>query len=292
MTFFTEANENKKPAPVAPPAIEMTAEVPAGVGAVLKTRRLELGLKHKDVAKEIKIKAEYLKAIEDEEFDRLPTQQYLRLFIKTYAAHLGFDAQEIYSVFDTQEMPVKRPEKKEADSETKPPGPGNKISLPTLILISAGGIVVLFLLVVYLFRGEGDFPSIELNAPPDTVETIPDISQAVIEPVITPGVPSPAYQLEIRGLDSTWMVIQADDDTVFVGLITAGEVDSWSADSVFKFSLTNFRGVEAKINGSYLKPFRLWGGPVQAREINGDNLGRYLDSTRTAESPAGAESTD
>lgn len=288
MTFFVEQNNNHaaaSPTPPHPPA--MPRENGETVGQLLKARRLKLGLKHKDIFKEIKIKPEYLKAIEDEEFDRLPAPQYLRLFIRTYAQHLGFDIQEIYSVFDTQEMPEKKPEKKDARPPLPEPPEGR---FKTYIIAAIGAVIIMFVLVVWLFGPSKEPPPAE---PEDAVTAVADSaadSSTTQAGLAVPEIPpAPQYSLYIRGLDSTWMVIQADDDTVFIGFIEENETRSWVADSSFKFSLSNFDGVQVAMNGRYLKPFRQWNGPVQAREVGGYNLDRYLDSTRLDQPVSEAE---
>jgi hypothetical protein len=83
------------------------------------------------------------------------------------------------------------------------------------------------------------------------------------------------------------MCIQSDGDTVFEENILPGEIMWWTADSSFKFSLVHSEGVEAMINGRYLKPFAQWRGRIQAREVGGFNLERYLDSTRLTENAGG-----
>ena len=281
MTFFVELNSNdRQPQPPPTGPAPVPPNTGTRVGPLLKARRLELGLKHKDITKEIKIKPEYLKAIEDEEFDLLPTPQYLRLFLRTYALHLGFDIQEIYSIFDTQEMPVKKPEKKEPRLEAPQPSPTPQSGMKAYIWAGAAGVVVLFLIVLWLFSPGKKAPPPSTSTQIGTADSVADTASqpAAVEVPVRPL--SWRYHLQVRGLDSTWMVIQADSDTVFMGFIEADEVRSWSADSSFKFSLSHFDGVEAKINGCYLKPFRQWRGPVQAREVGGYNLDRYIDSTR------------
>jgi len=289
MTFFVERNDNdRQPPPPSPGPAAMPSNAGTRVGALLKARRMELGLKHKAITKEIKIKSEYLKAIEDEDFDLLPAPQYLRLFLRTYAEYLGFDVQEVYGVFDTQEMPVKKPEKKESRKETPQPGLPKRDGAKALIWGSAVGVLALFLIVLWLFGGGKETPSPLVDESTATAAadsaadtTVTGMAAETEASVSSPA--SPRYWLQITGLDSTWMVIQADDDTVFIGFIETGEIKSWMADSAFKFSLSNYDGVEAVINGYYLKPFRKWRGAVQAREVGGYNLDLYIDSTRLAQ---------
>ncbi len=283
MTFFVELDhQDSSSQPTPPPA--PTPDNGAHVGALLKARRRELGLKHKDVTRDIKIKAEYIKAIEDEEFELLPTPEYLRLFLKTYAEYLGFDTQEIYSVFDTQEMPARKPiprglaQNQEAQTPAKTVIPEKKsFQMTPAIWIGIAVVLALFVAVMIIF-GRQISPGERVMSP---ATTEPAEDSAVVSPEEeTPEiVPVPPMQLAMTGLDSTWLVVQADGDTVFIGFMTEGEVRTWNADSGFALSLSHYDGVTASINGYELKPFRTWDGPIRAREITRQNFETYLDTT-------------
>ena len=41
----------------------------------------------------IKIRGKYLRALEDEQFDMLPAETYVKGFLRTYAEYLGLDGQ-------------------------------------------------------------------------------------------------------------------------------------------------------------------------------------------------------
>lgn len=59
------------------------------MGNVLKERREELGKNIKEIAKITRVRANYLKAIEEEEFSTLPIPVYTKGYIKEYAKFLG-----------------------------------------------------------------------------------------------------------------------------------------------------------------------------------------------------------
>jgi len=64
-----------------------------GVGALLEKARVEQGLTIEEVAERTKIKPQFLEAIEQEQFQLLPDQAYVRPFIRTYARALGVEDQ-------------------------------------------------------------------------------------------------------------------------------------------------------------------------------------------------------
>jgi cytoskeleton protein RodZ len=63
------------------------------IGSSLKEARLRKGLDLAAAAEDTKIRSRHLQALEDEQFDVLPGQTYVRGFLKTYADFLGLDGQ-------------------------------------------------------------------------------------------------------------------------------------------------------------------------------------------------------
>ncbi len=63
------------------------------IGSSLKEARLRKGLDLNAAADATKIRPRHLQALEDEQFDVLPGQTYVRGFLKTYAEFLGLDGQ-------------------------------------------------------------------------------------------------------------------------------------------------------------------------------------------------------
>ncbi|MFO1128969.1 MAG: DUF4115 domain-containing protein [Rhodospirillales bacterium] len=69
------------------------------VGALLRRRRVDLGRSIAEVARDVRIRQAFLEAIETGHFDRLPGGAYTIGFIRTYAEHLGLDANDIVRRF-------------------------------------------------------------------------------------------------------------------------------------------------------------------------------------------------
>ncbi|HEY6018292.1 MAG TPA: RodZ domain-containing protein [Gaiellaceae bacterium] len=61
------------------------------IGSSLRQARQHRGLEIADVERETHIRAKYLGALEDERFDVLPGQAYVRGFLRTYADFLGLN---------------------------------------------------------------------------------------------------------------------------------------------------------------------------------------------------------
>jgi cytoskeleton protein RodZ len=83
------------------------------IGSSLREARLRQGLDFPEIETGTKIRGKYLQALEDENFDVLPGETYIKGFLRTYAEYLGLDGQlyvdEFNSRYVTPEpMPVIR----------------------------------------------------------------------------------------------------------------------------------------------------------------------------------------
>ena len=63
------------------------------IGASLREARARRQLGYDQVEAETKIRAKYIRCMEDEQFDVLPSGTYVRGFLRTYADYLGLDGQ-------------------------------------------------------------------------------------------------------------------------------------------------------------------------------------------------------
>ena len=63
------------------------------IGASLREARARRQLSYDQVEAETKIRAKYIRCMEDEQFDVLPSGTYVRGFLRTYADYLGLDGQ-------------------------------------------------------------------------------------------------------------------------------------------------------------------------------------------------------
>ena len=63
------------------------------IGNSLREARLRQHLDFPELEQATKIRARYLRALEDEEFDTLPAETYVKGFLRAYAEYLGLDGQ-------------------------------------------------------------------------------------------------------------------------------------------------------------------------------------------------------
>ena len=63
------------------------------IGNSLREARLRQSLDFPEIEQGTKIRGKYLRALEDEQFEFLPSQTYVKGFLRTYAEYLGLDGQ-------------------------------------------------------------------------------------------------------------------------------------------------------------------------------------------------------
>jgi hypothetical protein len=74
----------------------------AGIGSTLREARMRLHLDVSDFETRTKIRAKYLRAMEDEEWSQLPGYTFAKGFLRTYADMLGLDGRALVDEFKRQ----------------------------------------------------------------------------------------------------------------------------------------------------------------------------------------------
>src|SRR5690242_6954105 len=74
----------------------------ADIGATLREARMRARIDIGEVESKTKIRAKYLRAIENEEWDLLPGPVYARSFLRTYGDFLGLDSRMLVEEYKRQ----------------------------------------------------------------------------------------------------------------------------------------------------------------------------------------------
>ena len=124
------------------------------IGNSLREARERQGLGYPEIELATKIRAKYIRALEEENFTSIPGDAYIRGFLRTYADYLGLDGDvyvdEYASRFITSwrdELPP-RPERRRIRTRERPVG-------RRAVLLVAIGAVVVAALVFAAFRIPG-----------------------------------------------------------------------------------------------------------------------------------------
>jgi cytoskeleton protein RodZ len=125
------------------------------IGNSLREARERQGLEYPQIELATKIRAKYIRALEDEHFEVLPTGTYIKGFLRSYAEFLGLDGQLYVDEYNSRnvvesfdDMPQRRPPRRHDRSVEK-----------KVVLLALGGIAALTGLVIVAWRfGGSDTP--------------------------------------------------------------------------------------------------------------------------------------
>lgn len=192
------------------------------VGETLREARLRQQIDIADVEQATKIRSKYLRALEAEEFDRLPGATYVRTFIRSYADFLGLDAQLLVEEYrlrhdpsdDTEAVPLApapsaRPRRREP---RRRPGGGSSGG-PSRATMIAGAAAVILVALALLGLLVGD-PQGDDGREPANAPRAPDRERGADGggPGGGDGRPAPeTVELEIRPLDETYVCAENGD---------------------------------------------------------------------------------
>jgi cytoskeleton protein RodZ len=139
------------------------------IGNSLREARLRQGLDLAEIEQATKIRSRYLRALEEEQFELLPAQTYVKGFLKAYADQLGLDGdlyvEEFNSRFATEEEPA-QPTRGGGGSW---PRPVRFQSSAVLISLTAIGLAAALVVVAWRF-GATDEPEDIPGLPPAVSE--------------------------------------------------------------------------------------------------------------------------
>jgi cytoskeleton protein RodZ len=111
------------------------------IGAYLAEVRKHYGLERRQVADSLRIRREYIAAIEDGRFEALPEAVYTRGFVRSYAAFLGLDKEAVLQRFmdDFSKLdPKKQFYIPEPTQKELKPGKGILVLVLAVLLLLAG----------------------------------------------------------------------------------------------------------------------------------------------------------
>ncbi len=243
------------------------------VGAYLRTIRESRGLTLEDVASVTRIGKNYLLAIEEGTFEKLPSSTYIKGFLRVYASYLGLSSDEIIARFE----PVTASRTATAHEQSSSGLSNEKRMCPKVggrgRWLTSLALLALVIAAAYLF---GEKPE-RTNPAPLSAPVTPTATQvAAIQParststsplppvavVTSQAVPPasgtssfPGIILRLKVNQDSLLSITIDDSITQQYDLKAGDLIEWKAERQFALDLGNAGGVEAEFNGRALKPF-------------------------------------
>jgi cytoskeleton protein RodZ len=118
------------------------------IGNSLREARLRQGFELPRVEADTKIRAKYLRALEEEHFEVLPGETYVKGFLRTYSEYLGLDGQLYVDEYNSrfareEEFPVQSPAARR---------PRERRMESNFVVVALAGIVAVTILVVVAWK--------------------------------------------------------------------------------------------------------------------------------------------
>lgn len=246
------------------------------VGYTLRQERERQNLSIEDIEQGTSIRALYIEAIENGEYDKLPGKVYTKGFIKNYAQFLELDVNAIVKEFaaDMKELeavetpPVeeeteKAPEKpvevkpvKPVKNEKKPLGHSveeDNSSSSKKLIIAAVVLIVALAGGAWSFLSSSDSNIAKVDSPVKQEQPVnpeqPPANNPESVASANPAPQSDVVNVQARFNDRCWALVTVDGAVVQEGIIDGGQTLTWEGKENVTFRLGNAGAVEFFQNG-------------------------------------------
>ena len=185
------------------------------IGNSLREARLRREIAFAQVEQATKIRGKYLRALEDEQFVVLPSETYVKGFLRTYAEYLGLDGQlyvdEYNSRFVIGEDDT-RPRRSAPRSERR-----NRRLETTLVLLALLAIAIVTVVVISAWSSSGHHAA----APPTRTPAVSGVaSRAAVPGLSITAVHGSSHAAVHRGT--------ASGPVIFDGTVAQGQTEPFS----------------------------------------------------------------
>lgn len=214
------------------------------LGHYLREARERLGIDIRDAAQQTRISLRYLKALEDQDFAKLPGDVFVRGFLKSYGKFLQLNEAELMARYGELKAPAEKPatEGGAAPVEKQPPvavphKPAPKTPVEPFFW-AAGSLVALVVFVLLVLPSKQN---------QHRTGTAPLVSiQTATAPAVQP-LPEKLY-LEVVALEDTWLLVRIDTSPQKKAVLKKGETLTWSADERFQLSFGSANALKLALN--------------------------------------------
>jgi cytoskeletal protein RodZ len=219
----------------------------ADIGTTLREARMRAHIDISEVESRTKIRAKYLRAIENEEWDLLPGPVYTKSFLRTYSDYLGLDSRMLIDEY-------KRRYERPSDNELRPITPvGRRPALapkgPTLPPWALIGVVLVAVLVVLYFVGRNNGkPTPTTGTHAKRTHRPKHPKQTATTPVAAPTPQMVKLELVPTGTVYVCLVSGAGTKLIPGSIFNAGQTIPTQTASKLLLTLGN-ASVQMKVNG-------------------------------------------
>lgn len=232
-----------------------------GIGPALRKARLHRGKSLEEASRQTRIRADYLEALEREEFHAVPGDVYVRGFLRTYSSYLGLRPEKVLGVYEGRYGPPgPTPDpafRHGAGDDLLAPSPGHPRARAIAGWGAVGLLVAAGLLGLLSRTGTGPPPE-------DVPSTLPTSIQASGPPVT----------VAMTALEDVGVTVVQDGVEEFSGLLREGESRSFEAAAQIGVRIERGQAVELTVNDHELgapgiasAPYEDQFGPSDFRDL-------------------------
>jgi cytoskeleton protein RodZ len=233
-----------------------------GIGDALREARESQGRTVQDAAQSLRVRSDYVTALEEERFDVFGADTYARGHLRNYATWLGLDAAELLGTYDRY---VRTDDQTAHHIADAPLSVSPREPLPQWVLVLGAGVAVLAAIALVGVLGNRTPEPADTSIADDTSpEPSPTASPSPTTPTETPTTdpsPSPSPTPTFEGVQvvvavesDCWMRITVDgqphprSETI----IPAGETLTIQGNDTVEVRYGDAGGVIVEVNGETL----------------------------------------
>jgi cytoskeleton protein RodZ len=253
------------------------------LGQYLKRTRETKGWSLQEAAVKTRILPQYLQAVEEDNYARLPEEVFAKGFVRSYARSLKLDEMEVLQKFNESagQFYAKRAERERIKQQLREEERRKKINQLIVVGMVASALIAL-LLIMRQDRDRGvihpESSAVPIPAPQSAgpggasirsqpyqearpVDAEPNFSGVRPLDGIIPD--SRKLVLEVEALERSWVLVQADQNPSQDIMLSPGERMRWTAEDRLTLTLGNAGGVRVSLNGKLQAPYGASGKVVK-----------------------------
>jgi transcriptional regulator with XRE-family HTH domain len=224
------------------------------IGAALREARMRQRIDISEIEAQTKIRAKYLRALENEEWDLLPGPTFVKSFLRTYAEALGLDARLLLEEYKLRHerlseadlLPIAPPGRRDRPRRGPSSGVGRDVGVALLVV----GLVAL---LIFLGNNSDDKPGKASTSTTSTTSTTKNKPAAAKKQPKTAPSTSKFARLEVIPTADVWICLRAEGGRTLIGGEVVDATTDLPAYRSSRFTMTLGNGnVKLKVNGKTL----------------------------------------
>jgi cytoskeleton protein RodZ len=136
------------------------------IGNSLREARVRRGIDFAQAEVATKIRGKYIRALEEEHFEVLPAETYVKGFLRTYAEYLGLDGQLYVDEYNSRFVIGEEQSEARARRSAARPQRRNRRIETNVVLVALAVIAILTVIVISAWKASGGKPPAARATPP------------------------------------------------------------------------------------------------------------------------------